>query len=305
MPPRGGRRCTRATCRASARRRPRSGRRRNARLACRPQPGVLAVTCPPSPACSLLAVTASRPRRPRQARPGRGGRLVGGWARLTRLAAACSCGSEGRLRRLCPPPGGPLRTGTSAARRARDRARARRASSFTPAREADARAPPSGRRVRLRASRPNSSARAESDSALQDKTVLRATRPARSPRTAGRAAAAAPARPRAAARRDPAVGAHAHAPAAPSARRAATSRHHAFRSTSPAPPALNDRGAPWGAAVKPEAGWPVSCSRTRLDCSRTASSSCSRPMMRTLERNEPSRPCCSTSPRPAPPPPRS
>ena len=37
---------------------------------------------------------------------------------------------------------------------------------------------------------------------------------------------------------------------------------------------------------------------------RTASSRASRPMMRTLERNEPSRPCCSTSPRPAPPPPR-
>ena len=38
---------------------------------------------------------------------------------------------------------------------------------------------------------------------------------------------------------------------------------------------------------------------------RTASWSCSRPMMRTLERKLPSRPCCSTSPRPPPPPPRS
>jgi MFS family permease len=37
----------------------------------------------------------------------------------------------------------------------------------------------------------------------------------------------------------------------------------------------------------------------------TASWSCSRPMMRTLERKLPSRPCCSTSPRPPPPPPPS
>ena len=58
-------------------------------------------------------VTASRPRRSRQARPEACGRSCCGWARLTRLAAACLRRNEARLRRVCPPPGGPPLIGSA------------------------------------------------------------------------------------------------------------------------------------------------------------------------------------------------